>query len=144
MPIINDDNVIARVLEQSKVIAVVGMSADPSRDSYQVARYLQDQGYRIIPVNPSYSGETILGERCHASLYDAADAVEAEGRRIDMVDCFRRADAMEAIADAAIDIGASCLWMQLGVINQVAADKALAAGLAVVMDRCTKVEHAYR
>jgi predicted CoA-binding protein len=144
MPIINDDNVIARVLEQSKVIAVVGMSADPSRDSYQVARYLQDQGYRIIPVNPSYSGETILGERCHASLYDAADAVEAEGRRIDMVDCFRRADAMEAIADAAIDIGATCLWMQLGVINQVAADKALAAGLAVVMDRCTKVEHAYR
>jgi predicted CoA-binding protein len=61
-----------------------------------------------------------------------------------MVDCFRRADAMEAIADAAIDIGATCLWMQLGVINQVAADKALAAGLAVVMDRCTKVEHAYR
>jgi predicted CoA-binding protein len=144
MPIINDDNVIARVLDQSKVIAVVGMSTDHSRDSYQIARYLQDHGYRIIPVNPTYSGETILGERCHASLYDAADAVEAEGSRIDMVDCFRRADAMEAIADAAIDIGASCLWMQLGVINQLAADKALAAGLAVVMDRCTKVEHAYR
>ena len=68
MPIINDDNVIARVLDQSKVIAVVGMSTDHSRDSYQIARYLQDHGYRIIPVNPTYSGETILGERCHASL----------------------------------------------------------------------------
>jgi predicted CoA-binding protein len=141
---INDDNVIDTVLTRSKTVAVVGMSTDPARDSFQIGRYLQDHGYRIIPVNPTYSGVTILGERCHASLYDAADYVEAEGGHIDIVDCFRRSDAMEAIADAAIDIGALCLWMQLGVINQAAADKALAAGLAVVMDRCTKIEHAYR
>ena len=141
---INDDNVIDTMLARCKTIAVVGMSTDPSRDSYQIGRYLQDHGYRVIPVNPTYSGATILGERCHASLYDAADCVEAQGARIEMVDCFRRSDAMEAIADAAIDIGALCLWMQYGVINRVAAEKALAAGLAVVMDRCIKVEHAYR
>jgi len=139
-----DEHVIADVLSHSRTIAVVGMSTDPARDSYQIARYLQENGYRVIPVNPTYSGMTILGERCHASLYDAADAVEAEGARIDMVDCFRRSDAMEAIADAAIDIGAPCLWMQLGVVNQAAAEKAAAAGLRVVMDRCIKVEHAYR
>lgn len=143
MPIINDENVISRVLGQSKLIAVVGMSSDPSRDSYQVARYMQENGYRIIPVNPTYSGETILGERCFASLHDAADQMESEGGRIDIVDCFRRSEAMEAIADDAIDIGSPCLWMQLGVVNQVAADKALAAGMAVIMDRCIKVEHAY-
>lgn len=143
MPI-DDENLIDYVLARSKTIAVVGMSTDPSRDSYQIGRYLQDHGYRVIPVNPTYSGATILGERCHASLYDAADYVEAQGAKIEMVDCFRRSDAMEAIADAAIDIGALCLWMQFGVINQVAADRARAAGLAVVMDRCIKVEHANR
>ena len=141
---INDDNVIERVLAHSKTIAIVGMSTDPARDSFQIGRYLQDHGYRIIPVNPTYSGATILGERCHASLYEAADYAEAQGMRIDMVDCFRRPDAMEAIADAAIDVGASCLWMQFGVINQAAAERALAAGMAVVMDRCIKVELAYR
>jgi predicted CoA-binding protein len=139
----DDDDLIARVLNRCHTIAVVGMSTNPERDSYQIGRYLQKHGYRIVPVNPTYSGEIILGELCHASLYDAADALESEGQKIDMVDCFRRSDAMEAIADAAIDIGAQCLWMQLGVINQVAADKARAAGLAVVMDRCTKIEHAY-
>ena len=141
---INDDHVIDYVLARSKTIAIVGMSADPARDSHQIGRYLQGHGYRIVPVNPSYAGATILGERCHASLYDAADYVEAQGAHIEMVDCFRRSDAMEAIADAAIDIGAYCLWMQFGVINQAAADKARAAGLAVVMDRCIKVEHAVR
>jgi len=138
----DDDDLIARVLNRCHTIAVVGMSINPERDSYQIGRYLQNHGYRIVPVNPTYSGQIILGELCHASLYDAADKLEADGQKIDMVDCFRRADAMEAIADAAIDIGAQCLWMQLGVINQVAADKARAAGLAVVMDRCTKIEHA--
>jgi predicted CoA-binding protein len=141
---INDENVIDTMLSRSKTIAVVGMSIDPSRDSFQIGRYLQEHGYRIVPVNPTYAGATILGERCHASLYDAADYLEAQGARIDMVDCFRRSNAMEAIADAAIDIDALCLWMQLGVINQTAADKALAAGLAVVMDRCIKIEHAGR
>ncbi|HEX7640749.1 MAG TPA: CoA-binding protein [Burkholderiaceae bacterium] len=141
---INDENVIDTMLTRSKTIAVVGMSTDPSRDSYQIGRYLQEHGYRIVPVNPTYSGTVILGERCHASLYEAADYVEAQGAHIDMVDCFRRSDAMEAIADAAIDIGALCLWMQFGVVNQAAANKARAAGMAVVMDRCTKVEHAHR
>jgi hypothetical protein len=139
----DDDDLIARVLNRCHTIAVVGMSTNPERDSYQIARYLQNHGYRVVPVNPTYSGEIILGELCHASLHDAANTLESEGQKIDMVDCFRRSDAMEAIADAAIDIGAQCLWMQLGVINQVAADKARAAGLAVVMDRCTKIEHAY-
>lgn len=139
-----DDDLIARMLVRCRTIAVVGMSVNPERDSYQIARYLQNNGYRIVPVNPTYTGETILGELCHASLHDAADKLENEGNTIDMVDCFRRSDAMEAIADAAIDIGAQCLWMQLGVINEAAADKARAAGLAVVMDRCTKIEHAYR
>jgi predicted CoA-binding protein len=139
----NDDSIV-RMLERCKTVAVVGLSANRERDSYQIARYLQDNGYRIVPVNPTYAGTRILGELCHASLYDAADHVEGAGYHIDMVDCFRRSDAMEAIADAAIDIGALCLWMQLGVINQAAADKARAAGLVVVMDRCTKIEHAYR
>jgi hypothetical protein len=139
-----DDDLIARMLARCRTIAVVGMSINPERDSHQVARYLQNNGYRIVPVNPTYAGKTILGEQCHASLHDAADKLENEGRSIDMVDCFRRSDAMEAIADAAINIGAQCLWMQLGVVNEAAADKARAAGLAVVMDRCTKIEHAYR
>ncbi len=140
---INDEHVIARMLALCRTIAVVGLSASPERDSYQVARYLQSHGYCIVPVNPTYSGEVILGELCHPSLYAAAEKLGVAGQKIDMVDCFRRGDAMEAIADAAIDIGAQCLWMQLGVINQVAAAKASAAGLAVVMDRCTKIEHAY-
>jgi len=139
-----DEDVIAHVLAQCRTIAVVGMSADPARDSYQVGRYLQQSGYHIVPVNPTYAGSKILGESCHATLREAAEAMQAQGRQIEMVDCFRRPDAMESVADDAIDIGARCLWMQLGVINLAAAGKARAAGLAVVMDRCTKIEHAYR
>lgn len=144
MAIVDDIAGLRRILAASRTIAVVGLSANWFRPSFFAAKYMQDHGYRIIPVNPTYSGATILGERCHASLYEAADYAEAQGMRIDMVDCFRRPDAMEAIADAAIDVGASCLWMQFGVINQAAAERALAAGMAVVMDRCIKVELAYR
>ena len=139
-----NDDLIPSILRRCHTIAVVGMSASRERDSYQVARYLQQQGYRIVPVNPTYAGTAILGEFCHASLYDAADQLAHDGRHIDMVDCFRRSDAIGPIADAAIDIGAQCLWMQLGVVNQAAAAKARAAGLQVVMDRCIKIEHAYR
>ena len=139
----DDDDLIARVLNRCHTIAVVGMSTNPERDSYQIGRYLQKHGYRIVPVNPTYSGEIILGELCHASLYDAADALESEGQKIDMVDCFRRSEAMATVAEDAIEIGALCLWMQLGVVNETAAAMARAAGMAVVMDRCLQVEHAH-
>lgn len=139
---LNDPSVIAHVLTQCRTIAVVGMSADRSRDSYQIGQYLQRHGYRIVPVNPTYAGTSILGELCYSSLQKAEQALSAEGGHIELVDCFRRADAMEPIAADAIEIGAQCLWMQFGVINQAAVELAEAAGLAVVMDRCIKVEHA--
>ena len=137
------DDLIPRMLERCRVIAVVGLSANPSRDSHHVARTMQSHGYRIVPVNPTYAGTTILGERCYASLHDAAEHLAAEGQHIHMVDCFRRSDAITPIAEDAIDIGALCLWMQLGVINEAAAALARAAGMAVVMDRCLQVEHAH-
>lgn len=140
----DDDDVISRILETCRTIAVVGLSADPARDSHEVAHYLQSHGYRIVPINPAYAGSSILGERCYATLYDAAAELSKEGTHIDLVDCFRRPDAIEAIAEAAIAIDAQCLWMQLGVVNEAAAAKARAAGIAVVMDRCLKIEHAYR
>ncbi len=132
---------IPAILNDSKTIAVVGLSNKPERASFGVARYLQQQGYRIIPVNPSYAGQHILGEPVHASLQAASDALPA-GQRIDVVDCFRNAEAIPDIAREAITVRAGVLWMQLGIINQVAADLALAAGLDVVMDRCMKIEHA--
>ncbi|MBV8665202.1 MAG: CoA-binding protein [Burkholderiaceae bacterium] len=140
---VGEAEVVRRVLESWRVIAVVGLSNNPGRDSYGVARYMQHHGYRIVPVNPNHAGETILGETCHASLQDAADALQLEGKRIEIVDCFRRAEAIVPIAEAAIAVGARCLWMQLGIVNQAAADQARAAGLEVVMDRCIKVDHAY-
>jgi predicted CoA-binding protein len=138
-----DEKTIRHILRTCRTIAVVGMSAKPTRDSFQVARYMQGMGYRIVPVNPTYAGTAILAEPCHATLQDAAAALANEGLRIDMVDCFRRSEAIEPIADAAIEIGAQCLWMQLGVVNEKAAETARASGLAVVMDRCLKIEHAY-
>ena len=130
------------VLNQSRTIAVVGLSPDPQRASHEVATYLQQHGYRIIPVNPTCAGKTILGEHCHASLTMAAKALAEAGIKIDIVDCFRKSEAMEPIAEEAIAIGAPVLWMQLGVINAVAAAKAQAAGIHVIMDRCIKIDHA--
>lgn len=130
---------IPQILKDSKTIAVVGMSAKPDRASHGVARYLQQQGYRVIPVNPTYAGQDILGEKVYASLPEAAAAL---GGSIDVVDCFRKADDMLPIARDAVAVRAGCLWMQLGVVNQAAADLAAAAGLDVVMDRCMKIEHA--
>lgn len=130
---------IPQILKDSKTIAVVGMSAKPDRASHGVARYLQQQGYRVIPVNPTYAGQDILGEKVYASLPDAAAAL---GGSIDVVDCFRKADDMLPIARDAVAVRAGCMWMQLGVANQAAADLARAAGLDVVMDRCMKIEHA--
>jgi len=133
---------IKTLLETTRVIAIVGASAKPERASFGVARYLQEHGYRVIPVNPQYAGTQILGETVHATLTDAAAALKAEGQQIDMVDCFRRSEDILPIAQEAIAIGARSLWMQLDIINEEAAARARAAGLDVVMDLCTKIEHA--
>jgi len=118
-----------------KKIAVVGLSSDPSRASYGVARYMQRHGYQVIPVNPNES--EILGERAYPSLSDLAEPP-------DVVDVFRRPEHVAAVVDEAIAVGAKAVWLQLGVIDEQAAQKARDAGLLVVMDRCIKIEHAAR
>jgi predicted CoA-binding protein len=124
---------LAAVLGDARTIAVVGLSANWHRPSFFAAKYMQHHGYRIIPVNPNYP--EILGEPSVASLTDIKGPV-------DIVDCFRKATEMEQIAREAVAIGARVLWMQLGVINHEAARIAIDGGLAVVMDRCVKIEHA--
>lgn len=133
---------ISRLLREARTIAVVGLSPSTARASHEVARYLQAHGYRIIPVNPACAGKTLLGEHCYASLTMAAHALQEQGIKVDIVDCFRNSAAIEPIVDEAIAIAARALWMQLGVINHAAAKKAEAAGLEVVMDRCIKIDHA--
>jgi predicted CoA-binding protein len=128
----DDINTLRRILRESKVIAVVGLSADWFRPSYFAAKYMQEHGYRVIPVNPKYP--EILGEKCYPSLRDIHQPV-------DMVDVFRKTADVMPIAEDAIRIGAKVLWQQLGVRNQEAAAKARAAGLETVMDRCVKIEH---
>jgi len=127
---IHDD--IKRLLESSKTIAVVGLSDKPERDSYRVAKYMKDAGYRIIPVNPTKTN--ILGEPCYASLNDIPEPV-------DIVDIFRKPDAIPPIVDAAIEIGAKAVWMQRGLAHHESAEKARGAGLDVVQSKCIKVEH---
>ena len=129
----NDIASLRRILKSCRTIAVVGLSADWNRPSNFAAKYLQQHGYRIIPVNPRYP--EVLGERCYARLEDIPAPV-------DMVDVFRRTDDVLPIARSAIAIGAKCLWQQLGVINLEADAKAREAGLDSVMDRCVKIEHA--
>lgn len=125
------------------VIAVAGLSAKSSRPSHEVAQYMQSQGYRIVPVNPTYAGTYILGELCYESLSEAAAALEGEDRRIGIVDCFRKSSEVGAIIDEAIGLGVPCVWMQLGVLDEAAAARARAAGITVIMDRCIKIEHAH-
>lgn len=137
---IDDIPGLRRLLAECHVIAVVGLSAQWHRPSYFAARYMQQHGYRIVPVNPAY--QEVLGERCYPSVTEAAKALAAEGVKIDMVDCFRKTEDIPPIADEAIAIGARCLWMQLGIENAEAARKAEAAGLDVVANRCVKIEHA--
>lgn len=137
----NDAEDIRQLLRDCRTIAIVGLSQKSERPSHEVAQYLQQHGYRIVPVNPSYSGSQILDEPCYASLADAAAALQRAGTKIDIVDCFRQSAAIDAIADDAIQIGAKCLWLQLGVTNPAASAKAQAAGLAVIEDRCIKIEH---
>jgi len=126
------ERTIEQILKESKTIAVVGLSANPGRDSHQVASYLKRNGYIIYPVNPNY--EQVLGSRCYTNLSDIPDA-------IDIVDIFRRPEHIPPIAEEAVKIGAKVIWMQLGIRNEEAAETARRAGLQVIMDRCIKVEH---
>ena len=128
-----NDPEIRRILTETKTIALVGASPKPDRDSHEVMAFLQSHGYRVIPVNPAVAGQTILGERVRASLAEIDEP-------IDLVDVFRNSEAAGAVADEAIAAKARAVWMQLGVINEAGAARARAAGLAVVMDRCPKIE----
>jgi predicted CoA-binding protein len=128
----DDINTLRRILRESRVIAVVGLSADWFRPSFFAAKYMQEHGYRVIPVNPKYP--EILGEKCYRSLREIPE-------QVDIVDVFRKTQDVPPIADDAIAIGAKVLWQQLGVRNESAAAKARAAGLDAVMDRCVKIEH---
>jgi predicted CoA-binding protein len=133
MPIVDDIAGLRRILARSRTLAVVGLSAQWYRPSYFAAKYMQDHGYRIIPVNPRY--DEVLGEKCFPDLRSIPEPV-------DLVECFRKAGANPPLADEAIAIGAKVLWMQLGIVNEAAARRASAAGLDVVMNRCVKIEHA--
>jgi len=128
----DDTTKIRRILRENRTIAVVGLSANWFRPSYFAAKYMQEHGYRVIPVNPMY--DSVLGEKCHKSLGDIPE-------RVDIVDCFRKSEEIPRLADEAIAIGAKVLWMQLGVRSEAARGKAEAAGLEVVEDRCMKIEH---
>jgi predicted CoA-binding protein len=126
------DEAIRAVLATPRTVAVVGCSPNPERDSHRIAKLLQDRGHRVIPVNPGQ--RMILGETCYARLRDIPEPVE-------MVDIFRRSEEVAPIVDEAIEVGASIVWMQLGVIDEQAASVAQAAGLTVVMDRCPAIEY---
>ncbi len=128
------DAYIRDILRNVRTIAMVGASSNWNRPSYFAMKYLQQKGYRVIPVNPREAGKEILGEKAYATLSDIPD-------KVDMVDCFRASEAIPPIADEAIKIGAKVLWMQLGVRNDEAAAKAEKAGLKVVMNRCPKIEY---
>ena len=126
---------LRHIISQSRRIAVIGLSAEWHRPSYFAAKYMQAKGYRIHPINPRCAGQMVLGEPCVARLEDVADP-------IDIVDVFRRSEGVGPIAESAIAIGAKCLWQQIGVTNAAADARASAAGLASVMNRCVKIEHA--
>lgn len=135
------ENIAQHILKESKTIAVVGLSPRPDRPSHEVARYLQEQGYRIVPINPGMHGKQILEEVCFASLREAAAALAPKGVQIDMVDCFRKSEDIPPLAEDAIAIGARFLWLQLGVRNDNAVRRAEEAGLLAVQDKCTHIEH---
>ena len=128
---------VAWILTHCRSIAVVGLSPHAHRASYGVSSYMQEQGYRIIPVNPNAT--EVLGQKAYATLTEAA-----QHEKIDLVNCFRNSAAIAPIVDEAIAIGAQAVWLQLGVTHEAAMAKAAAAGLRVVQDRCIKVEHRAR
>ena len=127
------DAKIRGILQRVRTIAMVGASANPARPSFGVMRYLQGKGYRVIPVNPGLAGQDLQGQRVHGALSDIPGPV-------DMVDIFRAADAVPGIVEEAIAIGAKVVWMQLGIRDDVAAAKAEAAGIDVIMNRCPAIE----
>ncbi|WP_019123765.1 CoA-binding protein [Brevibacillus massiliensis] len=138
MPFENPDNQRRReMLEQAKVIAVVGCSDNSERTSYMIAQALQNAGYRIIPVNPVIAGQTVLGEKVRASLLEITEPV-------DIVDVFRRSEVVMPVAEDAVQMNPrpKVLWMQEGVVNEAACALASEHGIEVVMDRCIKVDHA--
>lgn len=130
--IIGSDGELKKILEEAEVIAVLGLSPQPARDSNMVARYLQSNGYKIIPVNPSQ--KEILGENAYKNLDDLE-------KPVDIVNAFRRSDQIMPHALEAIRNGAKVFWMQLGIENKEAAELLMDAGIDVVMNRCTKVDH---
>jgi predicted CoA-binding protein len=132
MPLNNDED-IAELLTTSRTIAMIGASDRPSRPSHGVMKFMQEHGYRVIPINPQITGEHVHGEFVWRELSQI-------GEPIDIVDIFRRPEAAGEAVDQAIAVGAKAVWLQLGVINEVAAAKAEAAGLKVVMNRCPKIE----
>ena len=123
---------VAELLNNSRTVAVVGISHKEERDSHKVAKYLKDHGYKVIPVNPRY--KEVLGETCYPDLRSVPE-------HIDIVDIFRNIDAIPAIVDEAVEVKAGAVWMQLGLSHEAAAEKARCAGISVVMDRCMKIEH---
>jgi len=129
---INSAETIERILDECRTIAVVGLSSDPNRPSHGVASYMRSQGYRVIPVNPNET--EVFGDRSYPSLLDVPE-------QIDLVDIFRRSDEAGKAVDEAIAVGARGVWLQEGVIDYAAAQRALDAGLLVVMDRCWLKEH---
>jgi predicted CoA-binding protein len=130
---VTDINTLRRILLEYKRVAVVGLSADWSRPSYFAAKYLLDHGFDIVPVNPKY--EEILGQKCYPDLKSIPEPV-------DIVDLFQKTERVPPFVDDAISIKAKLVWMQLGIINEQAAQKARDAGLEVVMDKCMKIEYA--
>ena len=128
----NDMSPEEKILRDSHTVALEGDSPDVERPSYRVFSYLRDQGYRVIPVNPRFP--QILGETCYADL-------AAIPEKVDVVDIFRRAEDVPPVVEQAIGIGARVVWMQQGVVNEAAADRAREAGLQVVMDKCMRKEH---
>ena len=136
-----EDDTIRHILATCKTIAVVGLSPKPHRASFDVSRYMQAHGGRIIPVNPAAvaSGVTILGEKVYATLTEAA-----QHEKIDLVNVFRNTEDVPPVVDEAIVIGALAVWLQLGIVNDSALEKAQAAGLRVIQDKCLKIEHANR
>ncbi|WP_394787336.1 CoA-binding protein [Rhodoferax sp.] len=130
----SESDAIRQILTHARTIAVVGLSPDPTRPSHDVARSMQAHGYRIIPINPNAT--VILGETAYPSLTAAA-----QHHQIEVVDCFRKSKDIPAIVDEAIAIGAKAVWMQLGISHAAAAQKAQAAGLRVVQNKCIRTEH---
>jgi predicted CoA-binding protein len=126
---------IAEILNKCKTIAVVGLSSNPMRPSHEVTEYMQRAGYRIIPVNPNET--EVLGEKSYARLEDVPGKIE-------IVNIFRRAEEVQAVVETAIQVGAKAVWMQLGVKNEEAAERAQAAGLVVIEDACILIEHEKR